>query len=110
MEREIATNSIFRARGGDVDIDSAWENFGYIIVNDCCEEWMEATKRVRHWEIKRGWKELTWGEEAALSHARHRKKQCEEWLNSDLCYSICGYTGEELIENMKERLRDYGVR
>lgn len=103
-------SGVFRTRGGDVDIEEAWVNFGYIIVNDCCEEWMEATRRIRRLEIKRGWQDLTWGEEAVLAHAKHEKKQCEKWLKSDLCYDLCGYSGEELIENLKERLRDYGVR
>ena len=111
MEIGIAKNEVCRVRGGEErTIMEAWENLGYAIVEDCCAEWIEQTRTMRKLEIKKAWKGLTRGQEILLSHARARRKMCEEWLRTDWCYDLCGYEGDELIENMKERLRDYGLR
>lgn len=108
-------------------IDGAWENFGYIIVEDCCREWMEHEMSVRGLEIMKGYieRKIAEAEDAASKQRLRRRlktvkgnlasqkgfrKACENWLDSDFCFGLCGYTKDELIGNMRERLRDHGMR
>lgn len=106
-----ASCSPSRVRGGsEQSIDEAWENLGYAIVEDCCQQWLECAITIKKLEVRRAWKPLTKGQETVLAHAVGDKRLCEEYLNSDICYDICGYTGKELIENLKERVHDRGYR
>ena len=97
---------VARSRGGtEQDIESAWLNFGYIIVNDACEEWIRCAKRVRDLLLKKDRTgHLSQGEKMMLTRAIGEKRIAERWLRSDLCYSICGYTGAELLAGLRKQL------
>lgn len=102
MEHE----KIARMRGGkEQDIESAWVNFGYLIVNDCCEEWVRWSKVIRKLKVKQKLMgDLSRGEEMLLTRAIGERRACASWLNSDMCLGLCGYTGEELMDAMERRL------
>lgn len=102
-------------------LEEAWRQFGYSIIADCCEEWIMYAKLKYKYEYDYNyWDKMlhTYTSKKYKDRARYKRnyaarqkqtmdacmKLCEKWLDSDLCYSICGFTGEELVQNMKERL------
>ena len=106
---EISTNSAPRVRGGtERAVEDAYKNLGYAIVEDCCAEWIEASIRIKKLRVKEKCKGLTSGQETALRHSIADRVRCEMWLRSDMCYSLCGYEGRELIANMEKRVKEKG--
>lgn len=91
-------------------IAEAWEALGYAVVEDCAREWTSWARRVRRLEIKEKYFGLKEHDKVRLSRARAEKRMCEDWLKSDFCYGLCGYDGDLIIEKLKHKLYDYGVR
>lgn len=109
MEYEISTNSAPRVRGGtERAIEDAYKNLGYAIVEDCCAEWLEAAERIKRLRIREKYKGLTTGQSLILRRSINERIFCELWLESDMCYDLCGYDGETLVENLKMRLKEKG--
>lgn len=90
----------------ETSIDEAWRNFGFVIVNDACEEWLEHSVRINRLDKKEAERGLTWGERETRDNAKANRRMCEKWMRSDFCYSLCGIEGETLLDGLKARLKE----
>lgn len=88
-------------------IDEAWRNFGLVIVNDACEEWLECAKGLKKLEIKSRHRGLTSIDEARAATLKANMKLTERWLRGDLCYSLCGIEGQVIMENLEKQVRKW---
>ena len=101
-------------------IEEAWYNFGCAIINDCCQEWLHHAEVIEALERRLEY----WAKEYEKAEGRERRqysygkvyrtknkidtetallKLNEKWLESDICFSICGLTGAQIITKLNER-------
>lgn len=89
------------------NIDEAYANLGYAIVNDACEEWLTCVKGIRKLEKRAKEKGLTEWDKVHLSRLEGAMCQTEKWFYGDFCYMLCGIEGDVIMEGLRKRVSEW---